>query len=194
MMSALAEACESWLQHKLNLAPDMLSLRADAKPPPTAGDLFIAVYGVSSTPMDPDLNRGIDIGFDIGITVTKRTRYNPYDFQSRQALTSDTNEVAMWLWKCVGWLHQEHDIPYNATALVRKSYASADAFIEPLRFKDIDSVPSFVDEGWFRPDMSADAAYRKATYPYAGMVMDCVLGDCRRIMTIANLREEVRLS
>jgi len=194
MMNALVQAVESWLQLKLNLTPDVLSLRADAKPPPTAGDLFIAVYGVNSYPVDKDLNRGLDMAFDIGITVTKRTRYNPYDFQSRAALTADTNEASMWLWKCVGWLHQEPDIPYNATALVRKSYASANEFIEPLRFKDMDSVPSFVGEEWFRPDMSADAAYRKATYPYAGMVMDCVLGECRRIMTIPALREEVRLA
>jgi len=192
-MNALLEATESWLQHKLNLSPDRLGLRLDSKPPPTAGDLFIAIYGVSTSPLERDLNRGIDMVFDVGITITKRTRYNPYDYQSRMALTNDTNEVATWLWKCVGWLHQEHDIPYNATALIRKSVTSADAFIEPLRFKDMDSVPSFVGEEWFRPDMSADAAYRKATYPYAGMTMDCVLGDCRRVMTIAALRNEVRL-
>lgn len=193
MMSCLLQATESWLLAKLNLSPDVLSLRLDAKPPPTCGDLFISLYGISNGIDQPDLNRGIDLVYDIGITVTKRTRYNPYDLSSRRELLADTTSISSWIWKCVGWLHQEHLIPYNASALLTKLYASAEPFIEPLRFMSADPVPNFVGEEWFHPEMSVDNAYRKATYPYSAMTMECTLGQCRRVMTATTLRAEVTI-
>lgn len=192
MLSFLLQASEAWLLEKLKLTTEQLSLRADAKPPPTAGDLFISLYGVTIGVDDPDLNVGLDVVHGIGITVTKRLRYNPYDTVARQELIADYTTCESYLWKCIGWLHLQFQIPYNANILLHKLAPSSDGFIEPFRFDKADPTPRFVGEEWFRPDMSLANPYRQATFPYAGMTLSGTLGKARRTMTLTSLQTEVR--
>lgn len=196
MISILLREAVKHLRNKLQLDPGVVGIRSNKKPPPSCGDLYVSVYGAGITSIQPDLNTGIDIGFSVGITVTRRTGYNPYDYVDEDTYLADVDGMESILWKCCGWLHQNWDwlAAINASLTVRN--ASALQFIEPLRFKYMDEVPTVVNEQWFRPDASANfAAITSAsqTYPYCGMIMEALLGDCRRVLTLSALQSELPL-
>lgn len=190
MMPALLQACEAWLQFKMDMGTANIGLSNDAQPPRTVDDYFIAIYGTSCVPGDKDWNQGIDMICDIGITISKRTRYNPLDLTRRSELLADTANISTMLWKCVALLHLEHEVLSRANVIIQKVGGNTDGFVEPLRFLTMDANPKYEDESWFVPEMSKDSPRRDATYPKAGIILEASLGEARRPMKLTTLRSE----
>lgn len=195
MMSILLPEIVRELRQSLNLSVDQLGVRFNHKPPPLVGDLYVAVYGTEIGTSQPDLNTGIDLVYSIGITVTKRVSYNPYEMLDVELFLADTSGMEAILHKSCAYLHQNFDLlgPFNER--LRERYSSAQAFIEPFRFKYMDATPTVVTEKWFEPEFSLEQSVRSPTqdYPYCGMIMESFLGECRRVLTRESMSLEAPL-
>ncbi len=196
MISIILRESLKLIRLKLNLDATNCGVRYNKKPPPTCGELYLSIYGAGISAIQPDLNTGIDIGFSVGLTLTRRTGYNPYDCIDEEAYLADVAGMEAMLWKATGWLHQNFDLLGSLNAELATRNASALSYIEPLRFKYMDEVPTVVNEAWFKPDASANMASLTSasqTYPYCGMIMESLLGDCRRVLTLSALQSELPL-
>lgn len=193
MISVMLKEIERELRTQLNLPAEQLGARFNHKPPPISGNRYVAIYGTEIAAIEEDLNTGIDIGYSIGITVTQRIEYNPYDMLDTQLFLKDSAGMEVILYKCCAYLHQNFDLLGLFNNSIRLLYASAPAYIEPLRFRYMDATPTIVTERWFEPEFSLEQSLRSPTqnYPYCGMIMEASLGGCRRTLTKDDLLLEV---
>lgn len=194
MISVILPTVVDILRRELNLSADVVGVRSNQRPPPTAGDFYLAVYGSSYGVFDPDINVGIDFNYSIGLTLTHRTQYNPYDIVDEELYVKGVQGMETILYKCCGALHLNFDMLGDLNTRIGLLNTSAPAYIEPFRFKSMDPAPTNITEKWFRPDTSLAAAITASQdYPYCGMIMEAVFGDCRRVLNLTDLQDEVAI-
>jgi len=195
MMSVILPVVERELRNKLNLTTEQLSARFNHKPPPITGDFFLSVYGSEIAAGQPDLNTGIDINYGLGMTITQRISYNPYDMLDMELYLKDVSGMETMLYKACAYLHQNFDLLGYLNDAISLRNASAPAYIEPFRFRYMDSTPTIVTERWFEPDFSLEQSARNPTqdYPYCGMIMEAFLGECKRVLTKDDLVAEANV-
>jgi hypothetical protein len=181
-MFALLQATRDRLRQRLGLDKSTCRVMHSARPAITCGDTFFSVFGLSWSPGDPDLNRGLDEYYGVGVCLTCRTAYIPSDDQAEEAYIKLGSSMEEMIRRAVIEIHQNISLMQAANSLLG---SSLNKIIEPLRWQGGDAQPVEVGAQWF------GAAYRPDTdqgEDFAGLTLTANFGQARRVQTFANMR------
>lgn len=183
-MFALLQATRDRLRSRLSLDRSTCRVMKNARPSAISGDLFYAVFGLSWSPGDPDINRGLDEYFGVGVCISARLNYIADDDQAEEAYVKIGASMEEALRRVIIEVHQNYDLLGDANQLLG---TSPNKIIEPLRWQGGDATPVEVGADWFHagygnmidPDQGEDLA---------GLTITANFGQARRIQAFANMR------
>ena len=154
-----------------------------ARPSAMAGDIFYSVYGLSWSPGDPDINRGLDEYFGVGVCISCRLAYMADDDQAEEAYVKIGASMEEAIRRVIIETHQNYDLMDAANNMLG---SAANKIIEPLRWQGGDATPVEVGAEWF------SAGYTNIVEPggedLAGLTITANFGQARRIQSFANMR------
>jgi hypothetical protein len=180
LSSLLIATCDH-LQARLSLPEGSLGVCPDARPDPTCGQEFIAIYGIDNVPATSDSNVSLDTYYAISVAVTRRINYIPYNSRSRAAYLRDVKAMEDRLDQITALIHVNFDLMGIANSYINRT---SHRIVEPFRWQGSDANPEIVDNEWFQPNQDTVAASRPNSW--CGMVMEARFGNARRKITLTD--------
>lgn len=142
----------------------------DGQPPPFAGEWFVMVHPGEWSGRDIE---GLEESIGCQVTVTVRSAKVPRDRQGTNALTGPTGQSLDARLEAIrALLHLDYGMVDLANATIT---ASANGFVEPLRFRD-GGKPEPKGPEWFHADLEGGS-------PPVGLAQTLAFGGAVRIQT-----------
>lgn len=157
---------------------DVIDLQADGQPPPSAGQLYLAIHGTDWSPAGSEKEQGIEEVFGVAITISRRTPSAPPDRQTEAFYTSATiglDHIARLITPLV---HQSYVILNAANALLGNPDFG---FQEPLRWAGSDPEPTLQQPSWWWAEPT-----KKTNIP-TGWTLQCRFAGAVRIQELSVL-------
>jgi lysophospholipase L1-like esterase len=183
--SALAQAARDILQAAFGWSAQVCQLQFDGKPPPIAGELFIAVHPGRWAGIDCE---GLGEAIDFQVTVTKRASFAPDDEGMMQVWAAPAVGVDAICRAIIAKLHL--DVSGDALIAAANAYIVAQNFGSPVngftvcpRFRDGGNP---IDRGaeWF----SAEGDMAVGKFANAGISQTISFGPAERYQTIESMQ------
>jgi hypothetical protein len=116
------------------------------KPPPSCGQEFFSIFSLEWVSGSPDLNVGIDESYGVGVMISMRAGYAPFDDHGEELYIKATESLEAYSRIVMGLLDKSIPVMQAANNLIG---SQAYTIIEPLRWQSTDASPSYVDGNWF---------------------------------------------
>lgn len=186
---ALLPAVRNRLRSECGFRPEECRVMPGANPPPVAGDRFISVFGLEWAPGDPDLNRGIDEFYGVGVALSIRCGWTQYDDIAEELFIKTGLGADAILRKINAVIHQSYEVINGANAIIPGGLVAgaptAIAIVEPLRWSGGDATPMLVGDDWFQGGELVQK--NKTDSGIAGLVLQTNFSRARRLMSYDNM-------
>ena len=179
-LAALCLAVKDQLQDELGLDDGKCALMMDGQPPPSCGELFVAVHPGGWRPeSDPDM--GTDEQFGVYVTITRRKGYSPQDREGMAVWALAETGLDAVARRVFAALHKRYEVLAAANKIIGQTPTAASpvGFVEPLRIESVgDPEPKGPD--WF----TADSPKGSGKYANAGVAVVLRFGGARRLQRL----------
>lgn len=153
----------------MNLENTLCRIMPGPQPPPMCGQVFFSVFALEWVSGSPDLNVAIDESYGIGVSITMRAGFAPWDDHGEELFVKAVESLEAYSRHVMGLLDKSIPAMQAANNLISSETYK---IIEPLRWQSTDPTPTYVDGKWFGADNTND--------PWAGLVQQVSFGGCRR--------------
>ena len=144
-LGALLQATRDTLRASLSLPPSECDVRPGGQPPPTFGQRYVAVYGVSWANQTPTMQAGIDELYGVAAMVTLRTAQIPVDRLGGEAYIRPLIGIEALCRRVMVAVHMNYDLMNLANSFIPNA---THLFIQPLFWSATDAEPELRDETW----------------------------------------------
>lgn len=174
---ALMPSVRDAIRTTMKLRNEECRIMPGPKPPPSCGDRFVSIFGLEWAPGDPDIMRGIDEYYGVGVCISMRTAYLQFDDQGEEAYVRVGAGLEALTRRINTIVHQSIPIMQAANSLLGNP---TNGIIEPLKWIGSDPNPTEVDDTWF-------GGVKGAEPTIAGLTMQTNFGRAHRPQTYENM-------